>query len=238
MAGELRRPPFRVSHIFLDIDGTLADYNEATVRAALDAAVVYCRAFAGEDITPRELVLARDAVEHDPAWATAPTTLQRREAVRRVLRSHGTVSDETIPAIMTAYEEARDLAMPLFPDALPALDALRALAIPLTAASNGDFDLGRLGLVEYFAGTHYAVDAGVTKPDRRFFTDALARVGVTPDAALFVGDRLDNDYVPARAVGMHAVLVDREGARRAQPLDASILRIASLTELPPMVERA
>jgi putative hydrolase of the HAD superfamily len=162
----------------------------------------------------------------------------RREAVRRVLVVYGADSDEQIGEVMAAYEEARDLAMPLYPDAIPALSGLQALDIPLVAASNGDFDLGRLGIAEYFAGRHFAVDAGVAKPDPRFFSGALARFGIKPAAALFVGDRLDNDYTPARAAGMHAVLLDREPVGRSAALDASVLRITSLAQLPAMVERA
>jgi FMN phosphatase YigB (HAD superfamily) len=47
-----------------------------------------------------------------------------------------------------------------------------------------------------------------------------------------VGDRLDNDYEPARGVGMHAVLVDREA--RASDLD--VFRIESLAELRGFIE--
>jgi HAD superfamily hydrolase (TIGR01509 family) len=236
MPGDPERPPFCVSHLLLDIDGTIADYNEATGRAALQAAVARCKVLTGTDITSRELMLAREAVERAPSWIDSPTTFQRREALRRVLLAHGTDSDETIREVMAAYEQARDFAIPLFPDAVPALKALHTAGFMLVAASNGDFDLGRLGIADYFAGTHFAVDAGIAKPDRRFFTGALARFGLAPEAALFVGDRHDNDYAPAREVGMHAVLVDRLGEQRASALDASVVRIAALTDLLEMVE--
>jgi HAD superfamily hydrolase (TIGR01509 family) len=232
----LRPPRFRVSHVLLDIDGTLADYNEATGRTAVEAAAARCRALTGEEITPRQLLLARDAVEHDPAWSALTTTHVRREALRRVLSPYGAASVDQIAEVMAVYEEARDRAMPLFPDALPALEALRALGVTLIATSNGDFDLERVGLGGYFSGRYYAIDAGVTKVDPRFFPGALSHLGVTPRDALMVGDRYDNDYIPAVAAGLHAVLLERPPASPASPVDASAIRIASLAELPPLVE--
>ena len=39
----------------------------------------------------------------------------------------------------------------------------------------------------------------------------LDLLGVTPDEAVMVGDTLEDDMEGARAIGMRAVLVDREG---------------------------
>ncbi len=55
-----------------------------------------------------------------------------------------------------------------------------------------------------------------------------------PEAAIMVGDRIDNDYEPARGIGMHAVLLDRE----SRVDDPSIVRIRTLTELEGMIELA
>lgn len=51
---------------------------------------------------------------------------------------------------------------------------------------------------------------GSFKPDAPIFLEALKRAGdVRPDRALYVGDNYYADVVGARAVGMHAVLIDR-----------------------------
>jgi FMN phosphatase YigB (HAD superfamily) len=77
---------------------------------------------------------------------------------------------------------------------------------------------------------------GVWKPDPAFF----ARVALTLEAAAadiaYVGDRVDNDVLPARAAGMLAVHLRRGPwgylqARWPQAADADV-RIDSLTELP------
>ena len=57
-------------------------------------------------------------------------------------------------------------------------------------------------------------DWGVSKPDPAFFEQTLAltetaRPGVSPDEILYVGDRTDNDVLPARAAGMRTALLRR-----------------------------
>lgn len=51
---------------------------------------------------------------------------------------------------------------------------------------------------------------GVEKPDPRLYEIALARAGnIAPEEALHIGDSMRKDYLPAKSVGMHALLVDR-----------------------------
>ena len=107
-------------------------------------------------------------------------------------------------------------------------EALRAAGLTLIAASNGNLDLDVPGLARYFDATLFAEDADFLKPDPRFFAQAVERGGGTPATAAAVGDRLDNDYEPARAAGLHTVLIDRDG----EVSDPAVLRIGALTELP------
>jgi HAD superfamily hydrolase (TIGR01549 family) len=51
--------------------------------------------------------------------------------------------------------------------------------------------------------SHY----GVGKPDASLFRLALEQARVDPYDSVMVGDRLDNDVVPARRLGMRAVLI-------------------------------
>lgn len=58
---------------------------------------------------------------------------------------------------------------------------------------------------------------GVEKPDKRIYEIALEMAGnVAPEETLHVGDSFRKDYIPARAVGMHAVLLDRFKTLEAQ----------------------
>lgn len=51
---------------------------------------------------------------------------------------------------------------------------------------------------------------GVEKPDPRIYKIALERAGnLEPDKVLHIGDSMRKDYVPAKSIGMHALLLDR-----------------------------
>jgi putative hydrolase of the HAD superfamily len=120
-----------------------------------------------------------------------------------------------------------------FPDAVPALRALRAAGLRLVAASNWDVSLHeqleRTGLRALLDGAVSSAEAGSAKPDPEILVRALAIAGVAPGDAWHVGDDLEADVGAARAAGLRPVLIDREGGLDAP---AGVLRIASLAELP------
>jgi HAD superfamily hydrolase (TIGR01549 family) len=100
----------------------------------------------------------------------------------------------------------------LFEDALPVLDELRAAELRLGLVSNGIRDLH-----EFVAHHRLDVDAivgsrahGYVKPHPTIFQAALQQLGVEPAAAVMVGDSLEEDVEGARALGMRAILIDRE----------------------------
>jgi putative hydrolase of the HAD superfamily len=120
-----------------------------------------------------------------------------------------------------------------YPDAGPALAALRARGARLVVASNWD-----CSLAEALAGAGLggAVDAvvpsalvGAAKPDPRLFDAALAAAGAAPERAVHVGDSLDHDVAGARAAGVRPLLLRRRGDP-VEPTD--VVTIRSLAELP------
>jgi HAD superfamily hydrolase (TIGR01549 family) len=107
----------------------------------------------------------------------------------------------------------------LFDDALPALEALRAHGLKLGLVSNGQRDL------EGFA-RHHGLDVDVcmgslahgrVKPHRSIFEAALEALGTSPPEAAMVGDSVADDIEGARALGMRAILLDREGVHAGEP---------------------
>lgn len=51
---------------------------------------------------------------------------------------------------------------------------------------------------------------GIEKPDPRIYELALERAGnIAPEETLHIGDSMRKDYLPAKSVGMHALLLDR-----------------------------
>lgn len=127
----------------------------------------------------------------------------------------------------------------LYPDVRPALTALRAAGVWLGIAGNQPVraggDLRALDLPVEMIGT--SEDWGVSKPDIAFFHAVAAAVPFPPKETLYVGDRLENDVLPAGAAGFRTALIRRGPWAFIHQDDPragleTTMRIDSLTELP------
>ena len=118
-----------------------------------------------------------------------------------------------------------------FPDALEALPRLRRMGLRLVVASNWDCSLpdwlGETGLGGLVDGAASSATAGARKPARPVFDAALRIADVRAQEALHVGDSLENDVEGARAAGLRAVLLSRDG----EP-PPGVEAVRSLAELP------
>ncbi|MBA1241412.1 MULTISPECIES: HAD family hydrolase [Pseudomonas] len=102
-----------------------------------------------------------------------------------------------------AFLEARHQ-VNFFPDAPATLEAL-SQRYTLGAITNGNADVRRLGVADYFSFALCAEDVGVGKPDPRPFEEALRRAGATAEAAVHVGDNPEDDIAGAKQAGFRAV---------------------------------
>jgi HAD superfamily hydrolase (TIGR01509 family) len=125
----------------------------------------------------------------------------------------------------------------LYDDALPTLKELREQGFRLAVVANQPHS------AEAFMAT-LPVDVvatsaawGVAKPDPRFFARVAETLGVGADQIGYVGDRVDNDVLPAKQAGMLAIHLRRGpwGFLQATWPEASQadLRIDSLADLLP-----
>src|SRR6478672_1709279 len=99
----------------------------------------------------------------------------------------------------------------LYPDALPCLHALRGAGFRIGIAGNQPAAAERFlraldAPVDLVASSE---SWGVAKPAPEFFARLLDASRVSPAELAYVGDRIDNDVVPAAAAGMVAVHVRR-----------------------------
>ena len=120
----------------------------------------------------------------------------------------------------------------LYDDVAAALAELRAANLRIGLVSNSSRD------VHEFAVHHgLDVDAGIssfhhghTKPHASIFRAVLDLLGVEAAGTVMVGDTIADDIEGARALGMPAILLDRDGKRTDfEP------RIETLNELPPLL---
>jgi FMN phosphatase YigB (HAD superfamily) len=75
--------------------------------------------------------------------------------------------------------------------------------------------LKRESLIDHFTYRFTQDEFDITKPDPRYLERIALACGVAPGECVMVGDRIDNDIIPARQLGMKAVLV-RVGLHRQQ----------------------
>lgn len=85
--------------------------------------------------------------------------------------------------------------------------ALGLLANTFWSADIHDADLARFGLLDLLPVRLYSSDIGRLKPHPEAFRMALTALGVEPNQAVYVGDRLKVDIEPARKVGLWGVLI-------------------------------
>ena len=120
----------------------------------------------------------------------------------------------------------------LYPDAIPCLDALRALGLRVGLAGNQSEVLERWTretLEVSVIGS--SASWGVRKPDPAFFARMRAEARCAPDELAYVGDRVDNDVVPALAAGFVAVHLRRGPWGRLQQAPREALVVDSLAQL-------
>ena len=123
----------------------------------------------------------------------------------------GEAVQEVAREILDGWEHAPNFE--LYEDALPVLSQLRGHGLKLGLVSNTSRDLD--AFIRHFrievdawisSGTH-----GKVKPSPTIFRAALELLEVEATGAVMIGDSVEDDVEGARAVGIRAILLDREG---------------------------
>jgi FMN hydrolase / 5-amino-6-(5-phospho-D-ribitylamino)uracil phosphatase len=152
----------------------------------------------------------------------------RKESIRLALYRAGDNPLLADKAFKVFFAERNKVAF--YEDALPALQALSS-RYPLASLSNGNAQLGPIGIAHHFKHVINAVGVGVGKPDVKIFEAAEQALQVPLDAILHVGDDASLDVLGALDAGMQAVWLNRQEKlwphEHAQPT----LEIATLAEL-------
>ena len=91
--------------------------------------------------------------------------------------------------------------------------------------------LGREGIADLFAYLGLTGLTGLRKPDPRAFTTACEALGVTPAEAIMIGDRIDIDIAPAKALGMAAIQFRGGRHRRQRPRSTAETPDAVVTDV-------
>lgn len=104
------------------------------------------------------------------------------------------------------------------PRVLKALSEKYELGIIANQADGLRERLSELGISQYFTYIISSWDVQLMKPDRKIFEYALKTANCLPENAFMIGDRLDNDIVPAKTVGMKTVWIKQGFGKLQTPL--------------------
>jgi putative hydrolase of the HAD superfamily len=221
-----------VTAILLDALGTLVRLEPPAPRLrevlrgrGLEVGAEACeRAFAAE---------IAYYVEHHTEGRDRSTLAELRNRCAAVLQEALAVPELAPADARAAMLES--LSFEPFPDAAPALRELRERGLALVVVSNWDCSLrevlARAGLAPLVDGVVTSAEVGTRKPDPALFGVALQVAGADPAEALHVGDSPGNDVAGARAAGIRAVLLDRDGRDDAPPGVQAIDRLGDLASL-------
>jgi putative hydrolase of the HAD superfamily len=143
----------------------------------------------------------------------APEEIEYAPLVRTMLAEVGVeVDEEGLSRFLLAEHAAWAPARRVASMSGVLLDSLRDRGLKTGLVSNAwdpgwilERDLEDMGLLERLDVTVFSSEVGVRKPRPEIFRRALDALGISPQDALFVGDRLEADVRGARDVGMRTV---------------------------------
>jgi len=144
------------------------------------------------------------------------------------------LSDDWISDAFEVFYEARQKII-LYDDVAPALELLKQ-NYRLAAVTNGNANIEKTGVDQWFEFSVSAADVGQLKPHPEFFEVVLAKAGVTTDEILHIGDDQHHDIFGASQAGIRSVWLNRSNQPWLHAECAADVHISSLAELPRVVE--
>jgi FMN hydrolase / 5-amino-6-(5-phospho-D-ribitylamino)uracil phosphatase len=155
-------------------------------------------------------------------------TFMRRTTLQALFGSAAdaeTLADEAFEVFFAARNRVT-----FYDDVEPALKRL-STRYRLFALSNGNADLARCGMGDWFEGHVTAISAGAAKPDARIFSQLRERAGVEAWQILHIGDDPHADVVGATQAGMQAVWMNRDARQWPKQFAPPPRTISTLAEI-------
>jgi HAD superfamily hydrolase (TIGR01549 family) len=155
------------------------------------------------------------------------------------------VDDGLLEEIILIEEEVGYTLRERAPEAQDVVAALRARGLKLGLVSNYCSlpsvvrrHARESELLQLVDESIFSCELGLRKPHPRIYQTVLERLNVSPEATVFIGDRLREDVMGPKTLGMRTVLTHQfrqeDPAQASVPPDAVIARLA---ELPAVLER-
>jgi putative hydrolase of the HAD superfamily len=203
------------------LEAVLFDWGDTLMQFAYSPELVSAGhraglAAIGRDGLPDDDALTEHFREHYEPFFWVPGTVEEieyPELVRRLLADFEvTIDDDELRRYLEAEHSAWDPARVLGAHTHALLESLRARGLKLGLVSNAfdpgwllHRDLEQMGLAQRLDFSVFSSEVGTRKPHPAIFERALEALGVEPENALFVGDRLYEDIRGAGELGMTTV---------------------------------
>lgn len=186
-----------VKAVLFDLDGTLYDRDRLAATLFDEQYAAFVHELRG---VSRERFL-RDVIEMDDHGYGG------KEAGYRALVQAWGLEVALADRLVAHFRASYDGHCTPTDDVRQTLDELRRRGLKLAVITNGPSAMQRrklavLGLEHLFAAILVSEEEGVRKPDAEIFRRALARLGVAPHEALFVGDHPVADIEGAHRAGL------------------------------------
>lgn len=198
-----------IKAVIFDIDNTMYDFDKAEAAAmqaldvywerelALPAAVLRAK-------LPDAMALMNSRTGSDQA--ASHNHLLRFQALFELLglRDHAKVM-----TMSEIYWEQFIAAITPEPGLLALAEDLAGRGIALGVGTDMTAyvqyrKLQKLGILPYLSWLVTSEEAGIEKPDPRFFGLCVEKAGCRPDECVFIGDHLQKDVIGAAAGGLHS----------------------------------
>ena len=222
-----------VRAVAFDLDNTLWDIAPVIERAEarLHAWLHEHCPRIPERVSLADMRAAREALAREEPHNAHDFTYLRVTALARHARECG-YEEEVAHRAFDVFFAARN-ELDLFADVRPALERLRT-RYQLATFSNGNADLARVGLAEFFAVSLNARQVGVGKPHPLCFERIAADLRVAPGEIVYVGDDPVLDVEASRAAGLRSAWVnrfDQQWPDTLAPADFVVTNCTQLAEL-------
>ncbi|MDE6580792.1 MAG: HAD family hydrolase [Ruminiclostridium sp.] len=172
----------KITHVFFDVGSTLVDETECYNHRIYDA-------IAGTDITFEQFTEKRIFFQK-----------QNLKGDLEAIKFFG------LKKTPWHREDER-----LYPETEEILQYLHDKNYIIGAIANQDFGtekrLEEYGIRSYFSSITASAEEGVAKPDPEIFRRAFKSAGCSSEKSVMIGDRLDNDIAPAKALGMKTIWI-------------------------------
>ncbi len=226
--------------ITFDLDDTLWD-NGPVIRRAIHEGyswlLEYCPDLANmHDIASLDLL--KDKIKNSTPDLEHRVSESRIVGIQQALQSIGyesSIARTIAKEAFTRFHHWRHQ-VELFGDAKETIAQL-AQEYRLGIITNGNADVNRLGLGEFFEFTVNSEDMNRSKPDPEMFHHALKLAGVRPKQAIHIGDNLITDVRGAAEIGMKTVWFNPDGKPIGKDDTVPDFTVKTLAEIPAAIRQ-